>query len=90
MVINACLAIVRWLLGLLLTGLQIVALPAKFGSVVLTIISKLAEGFAILNVYVDSVYIGALFAVCVSVMALFNAWRLVRWIIRKIPFFGID
>lgn len=88
--INACLAIIYGLLELLLAGLEIVTLPAKFGTVLLTIIAKLAEGMAIINVYVDSVYLGGLFAVVVSVMALFNAWRVIRWIIRKIPFFGID
>ena len=90
MVINACLLIIKLFLQALLAGLEIITLPAKFGTVVLVIIAKLAEGMAIINAYIDSVYIGALFAVVVSVMALINTWRVIRWILKKIPFLGID
>ena len=88
--IKLLMALVKKLLQLLLLPLAVAEVPVKFSQVILQIVQKLSLGFSVLGCYFDMTYIGTLFAFCLSVMALVNGWRIIRWILRKIPFINID
>lgn len=90
MLINAVLAVIAAVLRALLLPIRLIEFPAEFSAVVLTIISKIAEGAAIMNAYVDEVYLGVLFSFLLLVLGLVNGYRLIRWFLKKIPFLGID
>lgn len=90
MLINAVLAVIAAVLRALLLPIRLIEFPAQFSAVVLTIIAKIAEGAAILNAYVDEVYLGVLFSFLLAVLALVNGYRFIRWFLKKIPFLGID
>lgn len=90
MVIKLVLLVIKGLLAALLAPYALDALPAKFYEVLLVITGKLAVGFSVVNCYVDVAYISALFAVVVGVMAIVNAWRVIHWVLQKIPFLGIE
>lgn len=90
MLINAVLAVIAAVLRALLLPIRLIEFPAQFSAVVLTIIAKIAEGAAIMNAYVDEVYLGVLFSFLLAVLALVSGYRLIRWFLKKIPFLGID
>ena len=90
MLINALLNLLLLLLRALLLPLKLVTFPVQVGAVILNIIAAFADGAAIVNAYVDEVYLGVLFGFVLSVIALVNGYRLIRWVLKKIPFLGID
>lgn len=90
MLINAVLAVLILFLRALLLPLKIASVPVQVSATVLVIIAKLEEGAAIFNAYVDEVYLGVLFSFLLLVIALINGYRFIRWVLKKIPFIGID
>lgn len=90
MLINAVLAVLILFLRALLLPLKIASFPVQVSATVLTIIAKLEEGAAIVNAYVDETYLGILFGFLLLVIGLVNGYRFIRWILKKIPFLGID
>lgn len=90
MLINAVLAVLILFLRALLLPLKIASVPVQVSATVLTIIAKLEEGAGIFNAYVDEVYLGVLFSFLLLVIALINGYRFIRWVLKKIPFLGID
>lgn len=87
MIINALLSFLLWLLDLVLPELD-------FEDVVILRLTELAtyitSGIKILAAYTDFEYLLVLLGLSILVSAFFNAYKLIRWIIRKIPFINIS
>lgn len=65
-------------------------LPAKFASVLGTIIAYMIDGFRILNAFIDEVYISALLGFVIFIEGVSTLYHVVMWALRKIPFISVD
>lgn len=89
MIVEALLGLIAWILEFVLLPLEIQELPETFVTVVASILSYIVQGVSILCVYIHPVYIGALLAFVISFNAAINAYRLILFIVKKIPFLNI-
>ena len=90
MVIKLCLDVLLLFWRAILGAIEFASLPVEVGTMLVTVFSKLSEGMAFINAYIDTQYIGLLFGVVLSVIAVQNAYRLFMWVAKKIPFLGIE
>lgn len=90
MIINACLVIITAFLRLLLTPLTLITFPASVASVMARFLLILAEGTKFVSAFFHPAYVGGLLAFVVSVNLFMNGYRLIMWILRKIPFLNIE
>lgn len=90
MIINLCLLLIKGLLTLFLAPLRLITFPSSVATVFARIITVLTEGADFCGAFMHTQYIGALLAFVISVAAFMNGYRLVMWILRKIPFLNID
>lgn len=92
MLIEALLNLVLALLRALLFNPEnaIREVPQKFAVVVSTAAAYIIDGIRIVNCYIDEVYISALLAFVLALDAFILLYRVIMWILRKIPFLGID
>ena len=90
MLIQIALNLFLGLIHLFLYPLRIAALPAAFATTFASFVVMMADGIRFINNYIDVAYISTLFAFIVACNALHNAYRFGMWLIRKIPFLGID
>ena len=89
MIVEALLGLIAWILEFVLLPLEIEELPQTFATVAASILSYIVQGVSILCAYIHPVYIGALLAFVISFNAAINAYRLVLFIVKKIPFLDI-
>lgn len=90
MILEVFMNLILAFLRLVLAPVEIVGIPATFGSVIATILVYLIDGMRILNAFIDEYYIGALLGFVFFVSAIVHAYHLLMWLLRKIPFINID
>lgn len=92
MIIEGLLSAVVWLISLLFHAINFPSLPEAFVTFWNDSNAALhmANGIRILAAYTHFVFLSALFVVSQTISAMETAWKLVRWVLRKIPFLGID
>lgn len=87
----AILALAGVVLTLLFSLLQAMpAIPNDFLQTVLTILPYINMGIKFLNsfMYVDVVY--PLAVACIAVHAFYTEYRVVMWVLKKIPMFAVS
>lgn len=89
MLIEAVLGLFLTLFRLFLLPVQIEGFPDQVKSVLLDVILLLIRGCEVLAVYTHFSYILVLLGIVVSVSAAINVYRVVMWILKKIPFLNI-
>lgn len=90
MIIEALMQVVFVLFELLTTPISIPALPEQVHDFLNSAMGYLQTGIGILRNYVDLSYLGILIGVVLAVDAGLLIYKLVMWIIRKIPMLGIE
>lgn len=90
MLIEILLNIILAFLRVLLLPLQIENLPEDVATVLATLTAYLIDGARVVCAYIHVPYISALLAFVISMSALMNGWRFIKFVIRKIPFINIE
>lgn len=90
MVINGLLQLLMLFLRVLFTPLKILAIPAEIGALLADIIIWLVKGAGVVAYYTHFPFIMACVTFCCAVEALYFGYKVVMWILRKLPFLGID
>ena len=90
MIIEALMQVVFVLFELLTSPISIPSLPDQVHNFLNSAMVYLEIGVGILSNYVDITYLGILVGVVLSVDAGLLIYKLVMWIIRKIPMLGIE
>lgn len=90
MLIEMLLNLVLAFLRVLLLPLRIEGLPDDVRTVFATLTAYLVDGSRVVCAYIHVTYISALLTFVIGLSALINGWRLIRWVLKKIPFLGID
>ena len=90
MVIKLCMQLVLWIMGLIFQGLSLLPLPDNIYDIMDTIWEYIAEGASVVAAYTHYQYLLLLLSFVISFSLLLNGYRFVMWVLRKIPFWGID
>lgn len=89
MIISALLTLIIALLSVLFAPLSWVALPSNVANLFLSVIQYLIAGCKIIAAYTHFSYLVTLFGfVAIVDIALFG-YKVIMWILRKIPFLNI-
>lgn len=86
--LNLVLAILRYFF--FSPQAELAAVPSKFATVIATAAAYIIDGIRIVNCYIDETYIAALLAFVLVLDAFILLYRVVMWVLRKIPFLSID
>lgn len=89
MVIKLCCILIHAIIRLLLIPAEVIVFPAALTSIFSYVILILANGVGIVACYTHFQYIASLLGFVISVDALMTLYRLVMWILKKIPFLNI-
>lgn len=90
MIFEVVLNILALLLDVVLWPLKIAALPDVVKETFFMALTYLADGIAIVAAYTDFAFLVALFTFAMVVDGVYMSYNVVMWILRKIPFLGID
>ena len=90
MIIEALMQVVFVLFELLTSPISIPSLPDEVHSFLNSALVYLENGISILSNYVDLSYLSILIGIVLAVDAGLLIYKLVMWIIRKIPMLGIE
>lgn len=90
MIVETLMRVVYSLFSLLTTPIQIPSLPESVHDILSMVLGYIGTGGQILAAYTDLGYLVSLFVVVVGVDAGMLIYKLVMWIIKKIPMLGIE
>lgn len=90
MLIQGVLNLIAGLFRLLLLPIRLASMPDTVSDIIQDVIGYLIQGVAIVQTYTHFAFLFALFTFCAAVEALYLGYHFVMWILRKIPFLGID
>lgn len=90
MLIQTVLNLIAGLFRLLLLPFRVANISNDLQAKILLVIDYLADGAAVVQSYTDFSFLLFLLGFCVTVEVLDNGYHFVMWILRKIPFLGID
>ena len=89
MLIEALLGLVSLVIKGALAVLRLPDLPDTVKDTALDVVKWIARGCQIVAAFTDFTYLLALFAFVVTLSSAFTAYRVVMWLVRKIPFLNI-
>lgn len=90
MIIEALMQVVYRLFAILTSNINIPPLPEGISDIMSEVLGYLETGMALLANYTDLGYLLVLFGVIIAVDVGVLLYKLVMWIIRKIPMVGIS
>lgn len=90
MVIKLCMDLLYAVVSLIFQGIQVLHLPPEVYSVMQAVWEYLEEGAAVVAAYTHYQYLLLLLSFVITVSAAMNGYRLIMWILRKIPYWGVD
>ena len=90
MLIEGLLTLISWLLGLLLTPIHIPELPENVHAAIIWAVSKFVDGLSIFAAFTHFSFIMTLFGIVVIIDAAFLVYKVVLWILKKIPMASIE
>lgn len=90
MLIEALLNLIYTVLDFLFAPIHLPSLPEGVASFLASAMEYLQVGLSILAAYTDLNYLLALFGIIIAVDAAVLVYKLVMWILRKIPMLGIQ
>lgn len=86
---NALLNIALWIVELILNAIEFASLPTQAGTVFMTALAYIIDGFAILNAYFDLTYIFSLLSFIILWDSVKMMYDIFFWVMRKVPFLNI-
>lgn len=90
MIIKGLLTLIYNVFKVLTIPISIPTMPDGVKEVIALSIDYLGEGVAILSNYVDMNYLLSLFGIIIAVDIGMLVYKLVMWVIKKIPMLGIE
>lgn len=90
MIINALLSLLHSVLSILTSFISIPSLPDDIKSFISKALEFMLSGLNILGNYFDLNYLLMLFGIVIAVEAGILIYKIVMWVIKKIPMLGID
>lgn len=89
MLVETLFNIIYLLIDVLTLGIKVPFMPAKVGELLGILLEYISTGIAILGAYFDMSYLLILFGIIILVDASVTAYKLIMWILSKIPVLNI-
>ena len=89
MIIKLCCILIHALLRAVLVPIGVALFPSEVTTIFGYVILILANGVGIVACYTHFSYIATLLGFVISINALMMGYRVVMWILKKIPFLNI-
>lgn len=89
MIVSALLSLVIWFLSLLFAPLTLLAFPQSVASVFMDGLGLILQGLRVLGAYTHLSYLLILFGVVAAFDAAVWLYKIIIWVLRKIPFLNI-
>ena len=90
MIVKLLFDIIYALLSVLTLGFSLPGMPVKVVEIFAIVLDYITSGIAIVSAYVDFDYLLVLFGIIVAVDTVVISYKVIMWIIRKIPLLGIN
>ena len=90
MIVEGLLNLIAWLLGLLLTPVNIPSLPEGVATAISRMSGYIADGLGIFAAFTHYQFLISLLAIVLVIDAAILLWKFVMWVIRKIPMGGMS
>lgn len=90
MIIQLLLDLIYNLFALLTLPINIPSLPASVTDMMNTLFGYISSGLSVLAVYCDLNYLIVLLGIIIAIDVALSLYNLVMYLIKKIPFFGIQ
>lgn len=90
MIVEGILELIFSLFEIIFSFIELPALPAAIQNVIDTAMSYMLGGIGFLKVFLDFDFLGVLVPIVIIIINLDKLWKLVMFILRKIPFLGIE
>ena len=90
MIVTGLLTLLTGFLTVLLSPLEMLPLPDGVEAVLASGMQYIVNGFEILAAYTHITYLLSLFSFVLSFEMIYLGYKVIMWIIRKIPFFGLS
>lgn len=89
MLVETLFNIIYLLVDVLTLGIKVPFLPAKVGELLGIFLEYISTGIALLGAYFDMSYLLVLFGLIILVDTAVTAYKIVMWILAKIPVLDI-
>lgn len=89
MIISGVLSVLLALFAVVFPAISS-ALPEHFGDYFTGFLVFIAQGVSFVNAFIDSAYVFSLLGLILSVDILCKTFQVIKWILQKIPFFGLS
>lgn len=90
MIIATLISLIVKVFSVLTAFIKVPGTPQAVKDFLATALEYMTAGMQILANYVDVPYLLLLFGLVITVDASIFTYRLIMWVLRKIPFFGIE
>lgn len=90
MIIEGLLNLILWLLGLLMTPIDIPDLPQGVSEALSRMSVYLLDGVGIFAAFTHYQFLMALLVIVFVIDASLLLWKFIRWVIQKIPMGGME
>lgn len=90
MIVKLLLNILYGIFSVLTLPLELPSMPLKVTEIVATVVDYLSTGVALLGTYVDMGYLLSLFGIIIIIDVNLLTYRILMWILKKIPVLGIQ
>lgn len=90
MIIEGLLNLISWLLGVLLTPIDIPDLPQGVAIAITRLSGYLGDGLGILAAFTHYQFLLSLLAIVIVIDVAVLLWKFIRWVLQKIPMGGIN
>ena len=89
MIIEGLFELIFSLFEIIFSFIELPALPVQIQNVIDRAMSYMLGGIGFLKVFIDFNFLGMLVPIVIIIINLDKIWKLVMFILRKIPFLGI-
>ena len=90
MLVESLLDLIYNLLDTLFTPINLPSLPASLSTIIDTLCSYISDGLALVANWTHLQYLLALFGIVAAVDVGILLYKLIMWILKKIPMLGIE
>lgn len=91
MIIDLLLQVGFWLFDLLLSFLdKLPQIPESFNNVVSMLVDFVEGGICVINCFLDLKFIRVAIPIWLVIASVDKIYHLIMWVLRKIPFLGIE
>lgn len=90
MIIETLINLIYKVFALLTSPIQIDKLPESVSNALATGLEYISAGFGVVGQFTHLSYLLVLFGIILTVDVAFMVYKVVMWVIKKIPFLGIE